>query len=127
MAKKAKQLQFSTPNRPGVLASVTDALKKARINIVDICAWGEGSKACFGLITTRNAAAKKALKKLGFSASEKEVLLLNLKNSVGSLSRVARKLAKAKVNITCLDATTAGKRATVLINTSNNKKAARLV
>ena len=127
MAKKMKELQFSTPNRVGVLASVTDALKKARVNIVEIWACGEGSKACFGIVTNRNAAAKQALKKLGIKTSEKEVLVSNLANKVGSLAAFSRKLAKARVNITCLSATTNGKRAAVLFSTSSNNKARRLV
>jgi len=127
MAKKMKELQFSTPNRVGVLASVTDAFKKARVNILEIWACGEGSKACFGVVTDRNAAAKQALKKLGIKTSEKEVLISNLTNKVGSLAAFSRKLAKAKINITCLSATTNGKRASVLFGTNKNNRAQRLV
>ncbi|MGH7197556.1 MAG: hypothetical protein ACREH5_02290 [Candidatus Omnitrophota bacterium] len=127
MAKKMKELQFSTPNRVGVLAKVTDALQKARVNILEVWACGEGSKACFGIVTNRNAAAKQALRKLGIKTSEKEVLIANLPNKVGALAKFSKKLAKAKVNITCLSATTNGKRASVLFGTNKNSKAQRLV
>ena len=127
MAKRVKELQFSTPNKVGVLADITQALQKAGVNILQIWACGEGSKACFGMVTSRNEAAKKILKKWRITPKEKEMLILNLQNKVGSLARVSKKLAKAKINITCLAATTQGKRASVLIDTNQNKKAARLV
>ena len=52
---------------------------------------------------------------------------MNMPNRVGALEKVAHKLAKAKVNITCLSATSGGGRVAVLLNTKNNRKAARLV
>ena len=127
MAKAVKEIMFSTTNRVGLLEKVTDALKKARVNIQHICAWGEGSKAYFSVVTNSNAKARKALGKLGIHSRESEGLLLSLKNKVGSLERVARRLAKAKINIQCLTATTAGSRASVLFHTSNNRKARRVV
>lgn len=127
MAKAAKEITFATGNRVGVLDKVAQALQKARVNIQHICAWSEGSKAHFALVTNSNARARKALSKLGIRSGEKDVLLLSLQNKVGSLGRVARRLAKANVNISCITATTAGKRASVLLTTSNNRKARRVV
>ncbi len=127
MAKKAKELQFSAPNKVGVLSNLTSAFKKAGVNILSIWAYGEGSKAYFGIITSRNEAAKKILKKLGMPAKEKEMLVMNCQNKVGVLARVAATLAKAKINITCLSGSTCGKRGTVVLSTNQNNKAARLV
>ncbi len=78
-------------------------------------------------MTSNNAKAKKALKGLHISATEKEVLSVTLSHKVGSLERVAQRLAKAGVSVTCLSATSAGNRVAVLLNTKNNKKAQRLV
>ncbi len=127
MAKKLKELQFETPNKVGVLCKVTCVLKEAGVNILHAWACGEGSKGQFGLVTGNNAKAKKALKKLGISAKEKDILAVTLSHKVGSLERVAHKLAKAGVSVTCLSATSAGNRVTVLLNTKNNNKAQRLV
>lgn len=126
MASKAKELQFEVPNRVGVLAKVTGALKKARVNIVHMWACGEGAKGYFGVVTNKNAAARRALKGVGISAREKDLLVVNLKNRVGALDRVAQRLARGKVNITCLSATSGGNRVAVLLNTRNNAKARRL-
>ena len=126
MAKKVKELQFSTSNKVGVLGQVTDALKKARVNILHLWACGEGSKGMFGLVTTNNARAKKALRKIGRSFTEKEMLVVTLQNKVGALAKVAKKLAKGGINIMGASATSAGKRVSLLLGTRNNKKAQRL-
>ena len=126
MAKKVKELQFSTSNKVGVLGQVTDALKKARVNILHLWACGEGSKGMFGLVTTNNARAKKALRKIGRSFKEKEVLVVSLQNKVGALAKVAKRLAKAGINVMGVSATSAGKRVSLLLGTRNNKKAQRL-
>ncbi len=126
MAKKVKELQFSTPNKVGVLGQVTDTLKKARVNILHMWACGEGSKGLFGIVTNNNARAKKALKKIGRSFKEKEILVVNLQNKVGALARVANRLAKAGVSVTCVSATSGGNRVALLLGTRNNKKAQRL-
>ncbi len=126
MAKRVKELQFSTPNKVGVLGKVTNALKKARVNILHLWACGEGSRGTFGIVTNNNARAKKALKKLGYSSREKEILVVNLQNKVGALAKVANRLAKAGVSVTCVSATSAGNRVALLLGTRNNKKAQRL-
>lgn len=126
MAKKVKELQFSVPNKVGTLYKVTHALKAAKVNILHAWACGEGATGHFGLITNNNSKAKQALKKLGIRTSEKDILVVSLSNKVGALDRVAARLAKAKVNITCVSATSGGGRVSVLINTRNNAKAARM-
>ena len=129
MAKVLKELQFETANKTGVLSKIADALKKAHVNLEQAWACGESSKGYFGIVTSNNTKAKRALKKLGVKKfSEKEVLMITLPNRVGALARVADRLAKGGVNITCLSATSAGpNRVGVLLGTKNNKKARRLV
>ena len=127
MAKRAKELRFSVPNRVGVLSKITNVLKQARVNILHVWGCGEGAKGYFGVVTNHNARARNALRKLGIRASEGEVLVLSLRNRVGSLDRVARRLANARVNISCLSATTGTGRVSVLLNTNNNRKAQRIV
>lgn len=127
MATKVTELQFSSSNKVGALANIATAFEKSKVNILNIWACGEGPTAYFGVVTNNNSKAKKILKGLRFKVKEKDMLVLNLQHKVGSLARVARKLAKARINITCLAATTSGKRAAVLVDTNQNKKAARIV
>ena len=127
MAKKLKELQFETSNKVGVLCDVTCVLKEAGVNILHAWACGEGTKGHFGLVTSNNTKAKKALKRLDISTKEKDVLAVTLSHKVGSLERIAHKLAKGGISLTCLSATSTGNRVTVLFNTKNNNKAQRLV
>ena len=127
MAKRVKELKFSVKNKVGVLAEVTSALKTARVNIIHATAWSEGVKGYFNLVTNNNAKAKKALSPLGIRATEGDVIVLTLKNKIGTLERSAKKLAKARINISCLSATTGGSRTSILIHTANNAKAARVI
>src|SRR3989338_2104359 len=126
MAKKVKELQFSVPNKIGKLHEITQILKKTKVNILHAWACGEGKTGHFGLVTSNNAKAKQALKKIGVKTDEKELLVVSMNNTVGALDRVASKLAKAKGNITCLSATSGGGRVSVLLGTRNNSKAARV-
>ena len=127
MANKVKELRFTVRNKIGALAEVTRALKAAKVNMLHVAAWGEGAKGYFNLVTADNTAAKKALKKLGISAAEKDVLVVRLRNRVGSLDRIANRLAKAKIDIKGLSATTGGRTVAVMINTGNNAKAAKRI
>ncbi len=127
MAKRVKEIQFSVKNRVGVLAKVTAALKVAGVNLIHATAWSEGSKGYFCLVTNNNSKARKTLRKLGIKSTEGDVVVLTLWNKVGTLEEAARKLAKARINITCLSATMGGLRTAVLIHTKNNAKAAKVV
>jgi hypothetical protein len=127
MARKVKELQFTVPNRVGMLGRVTQALKRARVNILHIWAYSAGPKGYFGVVTSSNAKAKAALRKLGVASKESDVLVLGLSNRVGALDRVAQKLARSNVDVEYLSATSAGKRTSVLFSTRNNTKARRAV
>ncbi len=128
MATLVKELQFKTANDVGVLSEVTQALKDNKVNLLHAWACGEGSTGFFGIVTNNNARAKNALKKLGIRAKEREVLAIHLPNKTGELAKVAKKLAKAHINITGVSATSApGNRVSVLINTKNNRKAKRII
>ena len=127
MAKSVKELQFSCVNKVGMLSKVTGAIQAAGVNIQHAWACGEGAKGHFGLVTSNNGKAKRALKKIGISAKEHDLLVVGLPNKAGALAKKAAKLAKARINVSCVSATSAGNRVALLIGTSNNRKAAKLV
>ncbi len=127
-AKLIQELQFKTRNDVGILSEITQALRDGGINLTHAWACGEGGTGFFGIVTNHNDRAKKALKKLGIKATEREVLSVSLPNRAGELAKVAKKLAKARVNITCVSATSSSSdRVNVLISTKNNKKAKKIL
>jgi hypothetical protein len=126
MAKKAIELQFSIPNRVGGLEAITSALKSEKINILHMAAWVEEGEAFVNMVVNNNAKAVKALKKIGATPMEKEVLIVTLQNRVGSLNQIATKLAKANIDIKCLTATSGVGKVAVLLSTDDNTKAAKV-
>ena len=92
-------LVFETPNNVGVLAKISKAMTGAEVNIQAICAHTQGNKGRFMLTTDDNSKALEALKKIGIEAKEREVVLMELENEVGSLSEVSKMLADADINL----------------------------
>ena len=91
-AKKVMQLTVATGDKPGMLAEVSSAVKSAGVNIDAICAYGEGGKAVFFILTNDSAKAKQALSSKSWQVKEDEVVVVGLGNKVGALSEISEKL-----------------------------------
>jgi len=127
-AKKAGQINFSMPNRPGLLSEVSTAVSGAKVNISAICAYEMGETAYFVMTTDNNAKAKKALAPLGIEARDEDVVLVEMPNRVGELQKVAKKIADAGINIEYVYGTTSsGRTSTCIFKTADNKKAIRVI
>ncbi|MFH0799234.1 MAG: ACT domain-containing protein [Pseudomonadota bacterium] len=96
---KAKELNVVADNKPGTLARVTAPIAEARVNINAFCAYTEGNKAHFLIITDDNAKAIENLKKADLEISEREVVVVETSNEAGTLFRSAQQLAKAGVDL----------------------------
>lgn len=123
MAKLAKEITVQAGNQIGTLAKVTAPLKEAKVNIQAMCGWGEGNTGNILLLTDNNAQGIDALKKAGFAPQEKEVVVANIPNRVGTLAEMAQKLSERGVNIQRCYITAAGPEALVVLSTADNKKA----
>ena len=96
---KMTELTVQIENKPGTLASLGEALAKAKVNILAFTAEaGEGSNRV-RLTTDKSAKAKEVLAGLNLQVSESEVVGIELKNKAGTLASAARKLASANINI----------------------------
>lgn len=123
-AKMVHQLSFTLPNKVGQLSAVGELIGAANVNIDAILATESGSGAEFRLITGKNAKAKKALATLGVEIREEDVICIRMPNKAGRLRKIAKKLAEAAVNVNRAWATSSGgKSATVVLQTSDDKKA----
>ena len=98
-AQLTKQLVATIPTRVGLLADVTEAIKAAGVNITAISAYERDGQGKFLLVTDDNAKAAKALGRLNAELREKEVLLVELENRVGTLAEAAKRFAEANINI----------------------------
>lgn len=99
MVKVEKQLSIFLENRPGGLARVCGTLAEAGINILALSIHDTVDHAIIRLIADRPVKALLILEQLGLYIMETDVLVLELSNEPGALADVARKLARADINI----------------------------
>ncbi len=123
---KTTQITVTAESKPGVLAKVADALAKAGVNIVALCAAESAGRGKIRLVVSDPARAKEALAAAKIRCGEEPALLLSMDDRPGAIAHVASKLAAAKINIKCAYAsTTGGGRAQVVVAVANPDKAER--
>ncbi len=128
MAKVA-QLTLTLQSKPGVLAEVCSTLAKAGVNITALCAPEVPGKGKVRIVVGDLPRARQALKAAKLRFGEEEAVLVTLEDRPGALADAAERLARAKVNIKCAYATTAGTGgpATVVLTVSNATKAVSIL
>ncbi len=104
---KTTQITVTAESKPGVLAKACDALARAGINIVAVCAGESAGRGKIRLVTSDATRAKEALAAAKIRCGEEPALLLSLEDRPGALAGVAARLAAAKINIKCAYATAA--------------------
>jgi hypothetical protein len=94
-----KQLAIFLDNRPGTLARVADALAEAKINIYAISTSDTVDHMVIRLVVNDYRKALLVFEEHGTLVVEDDVLMVEGSNKPGSLSKIAHKLAGAKINI----------------------------
>lgn len=95
----ATQLAIFLTNQPGALARVGDALAEAGINILALCTSDTTDHTVLRLVPSEPRKALFLLEERGMLVVETDVLLIEGDNRPGTLARIARRLAKARINI----------------------------
>lgn len=97
------------PNKPGEGAHLLKQLKDEGVNLLAFHGFPSGRRAQIDLVPEDAAQFKKVAKKLGLELSEtKRGFLVRGKDRVGAIVGMLEKLAAAEINITAIDAVTAG-------------------
>ena len=122
-AIKLKQLSFTLPDKIGLLAEVTAFITAAKINIEAICAYGMGDEGYFMIITDNNTKAKKVIANMGAEVQTDDVIAVEVPNKMGQLQQVAKKISDAGIDISYIFGSPVKKKMTLIIKTSNDKKA----
>lgn len=127
-AKKVKEITVITPDKAGMLYNVTSAVASSGVNIMAITAHGAaGNKAKFMLVTDNNAKAMKALKAKKFKVKENAAIAATLTDKVGEASRLARRLAKAGVDLDyCYGSATGKGKALLVFSTKDLTRALKV-
>ena len=124
---RATQLTVSLKSKPGVLAQLAKTLADARVNISSLSADAVSGRGKIRVIVNDAVKAKRALRRAKYRFSEEPAFVVRLRNKPGSLARVARRLAKARVNIKSAYATTAGRGGAAVVFTVGSVTKARKV
>jgi hypothetical protein len=99
VVKIEKQLSIFLENRPGGLAKVCGTLAEANINVLALTVHDTVDHAIIRLLADRPVKALLILEQLGLYILENDVVVLDLDNKEGALADIARKLARADINI----------------------------
>ena len=95
----ATQLALFLENTPGTLAAVCDSLAAANINILALTISDTVDHSVVRMIVSDTDKALSIFEEHGTLTVENKVLLCEIDNQPGSLSKIAHNLAEAKVNI----------------------------
>ncbi len=112
-------------NKPGVLAGVTGALAKAKVNIIALALMDSGEHGTLRIVCDSADKTRKVLGKAHDRWTESEVLVLELENKPGAFSRITERLAAEHIDINYayLTGGAPGGRTTAVFKIADLKKA----
>lgn len=94
-----KEFKIFVENKPGELARVTDALAERAVNIKAIASESGSTRPYLRIVTNDVMTTEKALSLAGLPFEVNEILDVSLPDKPGELAKVARRLARAGVNV----------------------------
>lgn len=120
-----QRITVVAPNRPGVLAEVTEVLANKEISIASIVADTVGSQGVIHLDLEAADTAIAALTAAGFQAVTQDVLLARIKDRPGAVAELSRRLLEARLDIRGLNMVQRGDGWAVVAISTNDNEAAR--
>jgi len=94
-----KEFKVFVADRPGELARVTEALANNAVNIRAIASESKHDASFLRIVTNDITTTEKALRTGGFKFETNEILSLDLIDRPGELSKVAKRLSRAGINV----------------------------
>ena len=126
-----QQTQFSVYliNKPGVLAGVTDALARAKVNITALALMDSGEHGTLRVVCEEAELTREALRRTQDRWTESDVLVVELENKPGAFAGVCTRLAAEHINISYAYCTggAPGGRTTAVFRLSDLKKAHKVL
>ncbi len=124
----SSELHLEVKNETGILGRVTLTLAEASIYIIHMCAYSVKNKGYFQIITRDNKKAKELLKPLAPKIKERDVLVVEFENKVGTLAPVVKLLGSNGIDVDYVYGTSGdGFKIVGVFSTANNQKAAELI
>ena len=119
-----RQLSIFLENRPGTLDAALGILKDAGVNISALSLADTSEFGLLRVIVDKPEEARQALRTAGYTSSINEVLSVELKQEVGYLSSIIKKISGAGVNVEYMYASSSSTSdASMIIKTDDSAKA----
>jgi len=107
--RKVDYFTVSAPNKVGEGVRMLEVLRDANVNLLAFSGFPRGGRAQIDFIPENMMALKDAVKRAKIKLSAKKTgFLIQGEDRVGAIVDTLGKLAEAKINVTALDAVTAG-------------------
>lgn len=127
-ATLTKELYCEVKDEPGLLGRITSAMALEGVYIVHLNADSLDGKGILHLITKDNEKAKKAIGYFIPKIEEREVVVVEFENKVGTLAPVAKVLGQNNILIKHVFGTSGdGFKIVGVFSTSDNARAAQLI
>lgn len=124
-----RQLALFLANRPGALARVCETLSDAKINIYALTISDTVDHSVVRLVVSDTNRAQEIFEQHGTLVVQTEVLMIGGDNRSGSLAKIAKQLAAAKINIeyAYCASNPASKKGLLILRVSNPQKALKIL
>ena len=107
--RKLDYFALRAPDRPGEGARLLAALKDQGVNLLAVSGFPSGRKSQVDLVPESAAALRAAAKKMKLAlGAKKTCFVIHGDDRVGALADTLQTLADAKINVTAIQAVTAG-------------------
>jgi len=125
-AQLRREIVLTTENRTGLLAEISRLLADMGINLLSIVVIAVDEFAIIRLLASSHSHASDALRGMGFSVEERDVVVMELPHYPGFLSRISEALARKDVSLIDLHATVSeeGSTGVVVFSCSDNGRRA---
>ena len=124
MMKIEPQLAVFLDNRPGMLSRTCQALAAAQINILALSILDTVDHAIVRMVVDKTKDAEQVLARLHAMVQRRDVVVMDVPNTVGVLAGIAERLAQAGINIEYAYCTaTAGQTGGALVLRTNDLEA----
>ncbi|MBI3598759.1 MAG: ACT domain-containing protein [Nitrospirae bacterium] len=127
--RKVNYFHVDAPNKAGEGAKILSALWELGVNLLAFTGFPSGRKAQIDFIPEDTDSFKKAAKRAGLKLSVKKTgFLVQGSDRMGAVAEILSELAAAKINVTAIDAVTAGEGrygAIFWVKTADVKKTAK--
>ncbi len=127
MAELCPHVHLQVEDKIGKLDELTALLADAGVNIRGAVAWVEGATGHMMMVPDDCDKACATLGPAADSCDCHEVVCVNVSNEVGALNKIAHTLSEAGIAIKVLYASATGGESLIVLNTSDNTKAAELI